>query len=137
MPPRRTARPAIAEDADFAELRRENADIRRDNDELRRQVEILTQRIDEVVQMQRQYDDVTIIDENPFARLRNPSPERPNHRWEQGFRVEIPQFDGSMKPEEVIDWLSQVEEILDFKEVPDDRRVSLVTTRLHGCAQAR
>ncbi|CAI0404653.1 unnamed protein product [Linum tenue] len=72
----------------------------------------------------------------PSLDLRNQSPERPNHRWEQGFRVEIPQFDGNMKPEEVINWLSQVEEILDFKEVPDDRRVSLVTIRLHGRGQA-
>lgn len=49
---------------------------------------------------------------------------------------EIPTFNGTFKPEELIDWLSQVDEILDFKEVPDDRRVSLVTMRLTGRAQA-
>ncbi|CAN1239192.1 hypothetical protein LINGRAPRIM_LOCUS2286, partial [Linum grandiflorum] len=48
---------------------------------------------------------------------------------EQDFRVEIPTFDGSFQPEEFIDWLSQVEEFLDFKEVPKGRRVSLVTIR--------
>ncbi|CAL1380773.1 unnamed protein product [Linum trigynum] len=103
MPPRRKARATAAKDADFADLRRENDEVRRDNDDLRHQMEVLTQRMDEVVQMQRQYDDVTIVDENPFARLRNHSPERPNHMWEQGFQVETPQFDGSLKPEEFID----------------------------------
>ncbi|CAN0904142.1 hypothetical protein LINGRAHAP2_LOCUS22927, partial [Linum grandiflorum] len=62
--------------------------------------------------------------------------ERPSPRWEQGFRVEIPTFDGSLQPEEFIDWLSQVEEILDFKEVLEGRRVSLVTIRLRDRAQA-
>ncbi|CAL1406160.1 unnamed protein product [Linum trigynum] len=138
MPPRRQARPAgcdrDGEDDDFAELRREHAEVRRDNDDLRRQVEVLTQRMDEV--LQRQYDDVSIVDENPFAALPNRSPNRPNNCWEQGFRVEIPPFDGTLKPEEFVDWLSQVEEILDFKEVPVNHRVSLVTIRLHGRAQA-
>ncbi|CAL1406048.1 unnamed protein product [Linum trigynum] len=136
MPPRRQARAATAEDADFVDLRRENAEVQRDNDELRRQVEMLAQRLDEVVQVQRQYDDVTIIDENPFANLRNHSPEHHNSRWEQGFRVDIPQFDGTLESEEVIDWLSQDEEILDFKGFPEDRRVPLVTIRLHDRAQA-
>ncbi|GJW71820.1 hypothetical protein Tco_0128737 [Tanacetum coccineum] len=45
-------------------------------------------------------------------------------------------FDGSLKPEEFIDWLYQVDEILDFKRVPDDRRVPLVTIRLRSRAQA-
>nr|GEX56839.1 hypothetical protein [Tanacetum cinerariifolium] len=54
----------------------------------------------------------------------------------QSFKVEIPTFDGSLKPEEFIDWLYQVDEILDFKRVPDDRRVPLVTIRLRSRAQA-
>ncbi|KAL9671729.1 hypothetical protein QQ045_009300 [Rhodiola kirilowii] len=49
---------------------------------------------------------------------------RRDRRWELGFKVDIPDFDGGLKAEEFIDWLSQVEEILDFKDVPDDRRVS-------------
>lgn len=138
MPPRRQPRAANhgADDADLAELRRENAEFRRDNDDLRRQVELLTQRMDDSVHMRRLDDDVTVTGENPFGGHRNRSLERPNQRWEQGFKVEIPKFDGSLKLEEFIDWLSQVEEILDFKELPEARRVALVTIRLHGCAQA-
>jgi hypothetical protein len=34
-----------------------------------------------------------------------------------------------MQPEEFLDWVAAVEEILDFKRVPEDRRVSLVATK--------
>ncbi|CAN1222207.1 hypothetical protein LINGRAPRIM_LOCUS512 [Linum grandiflorum] len=120
-----------ADSADLAELRRENAYVRR-------QVELLAQRINEVVHTRRRRhdDDFTVADDNSFVRHPYRSSKRANHRLEQGFEVEIPTFDGNLQPEEFIDWLSQVEEILDFKEVPEERRVSLVKICLHGSAQA-
>lgn len=42
---------------------------------------------------------------------------------------------GDLKDEDVIDWLLKVEEVLDLNEVPDDRRVKLVTTRFPYCAK--
>ncbi|KAL3653539.1 hypothetical protein CASFOL_003221 [Castilleja foliolosa] len=138
MPPRRQTRaaPFGADDDDLAELLREYAEYRRVNYDLRRQVELLTQRMD-VVHMHRHDDDANVMDENPFGspRLRSPERPNPNNRWEQGFKVESPQFDGSLKPNGFIDWLSQDEEILDFKDVPAERSVSLVTICLHGRAQ--
>ncbi|KAL3615425.1 hypothetical protein CASFOL_041086 [Castilleja foliolosa] len=139
MPPLRQTRaaPLGADDGDLAELLRENAEYRRVNDDLRQQVELLTQRMD-AVHMHHHDDDATVTDENPFGspRLRSPERPNPNNRWEQGFKVESPQFDGSLKPDDFIDWLSQDEEILDFKDVPAERSVSLVTICLHGRAQA-
>lgn len=127
MPPRRDR--CAARIADNA-LRRVNAD-------LQHQVELLTERLDAFVNVPpRQDDDVTLTDENLFIALRNRSPERFATRWEQSYRVEIPTFDACLKQEEFIDWLSQVDEILDFKNVLDDRRVSLVVIRLRGRAQA-
>jgi hypothetical protein len=41
-----------------------------------------------------------------------------------------------MQPEEFLDWVAAVEEILEFKEVPDDKRVSLVATKFRGRAAA-
>ncbi|KAL3643616.1 hypothetical protein CASFOL_014431 [Castilleja foliolosa] len=114
-------------------------------DDIRQQVELLTQRM-YVVHMHRHDDDATVMDENPFGgprirspeqrQIRSPGRPNPNNWWEQGFKMKIPQFDDSLKPEDFIDWLSHVEKILDFKEVPAERRVSLVTIRLHGRAQA-
>jgi hypothetical protein len=37
-----------------------------------------------------------------------------------------------MQPEEFLDWVVVVEEILDFKGLPEDRRVYLVATKFRG-----
>src|SRR5574338_1260715 len=48
------------------------------------------------------------------------------------MKTEIPEFKGGMQAEEFLDWLADVEEIFDFKEVPEDRKVKLVATRVRG-----
>ena len=45
------------------------------------------------------------------------------------MRTEISEFRGTLKPEEFMDWLATVEEILEFKGVPEGQRVPLVATR--------
>ncbi|CAA7053553.1 unnamed protein product [Microthlaspi erraticum] len=57
-------------------------------------------------------------------------------RWDTGFRHDIHEFSGSLNPEEFIDWLNMVEEILEFKQVPDEMRVTLVATRFKSRAMA-
>jgi hypothetical protein len=46
-----------------------------------------------------------------------------------GIRTEIPEFQGSQQPKEFLDWLYTVEEVLEFKEVPEDKVLALVATR--------
>ena len=49
------------------------------------------------------------------------------------FKVEIPKFHGSLdQAEELLDWFVTVEEVMDFKRVPNNRRVSLVATCFYG-----
>lgn len=82
-------------------------------------------------------DDDTISVDNPFAPPnRNDAPRGDPNRWESSFRFDVPEFDGGSDADEVIDWLHFVEEILNFKSVPDNRRVPLVATWLRGCASA-
>ena len=52
------------------------------------------------------------------------------------MRTEISEFHGSLRPEEFLDWLAMVEEILDFKDVTENKCVPLVATRLRGRATA-
>ena len=59
-----------------------------------------------------------------------------NHRWESGFRFDLPEFSGSVKPEDFLDWLSATEELLEFKSVPVNKRVPLVATRFRSRASA-
>ncbi|GKA00780.1 putative nucleotidyltransferase, ribonuclease H [Tanacetum coccineum] len=86
--------------------------------------------------------------ENPFfeggGSSSDEEPDRPrrdqredNRRWESGMRVNIPEFDGNtLNPEGFIDWLVAVEEVFEFKEVPKNKRVSLIATKLRGRASA-
>ncbi|KAF7137217.1 hypothetical protein RHSIM_Rhsim07G0165900 [Rhododendron simsii] len=87
-------------------------------------------------------DDVESEDgDNPFAVLR---PQRKElavvldtfRRWESGFKLDIPEFKGCSQPDEFLDWVAAVEEILEFKEVPLDKRVSLVATKFRVRAAA-
>ena len=51
------------------------------------------------------------------------------NRWEFSFKFNIPEFNGGLQLEEFLDWIATVEEVLNFKGVPKDRRVFLVATK--------
>ena len=53
------------------------------------------------------------------------------------MHTKILEFHGILRPEEFLDWLATVEKILDFKDIPENKRVPLVATRLYGRATAR
>ena len=60
-----------------------------------------------------------------------------NYRcWESGLKINILEFHGGLLPEEFLDWVVTVEEILEFKEVPKERRVPLIATRFRRRADA-
>ena len=75
--------------------------------------------------------------EAPRRRRRVPAlPIEDRRWWEVGMRTEVPEFHGSLQPEEFLDWICTTEEVLDFKGVPENMRVPLVPTRLRGRAAA-
>ncbi|GJV41637.1 putative nucleotidyltransferase, ribonuclease H [Tanacetum coccineum] len=45
-------------------------------------------------------------------------------------------FGNTLNPEGFIDWLVAVEEVFEFKDVPENKRVSLIATKLRGRASA-
>lgn len=78
-------------------------------------------------------DDEVPVD-NPFAPLARRADDA--HRWESAFKIDLPDFHGNLAADEFLDWIAAVDEILDYKDVPSDRRVALVCTRLRGRAAA-
>lgn len=58
----------------------------------------------------------------------------PPNCWESSFHSDIPELHGTLSPEDFTDWLNTVEEILMFRQVPDDMQVPLVATRFKGRA---
>lgn len=59
-----------------------------------------------------------------------------DRHWQMAFKLELLEFNGGLDADEFLDWLNSVEELLEFKDVPDDRRVPLVATRFYGRALA-
>jgi len=45
------------------------------------------------------------------------------------FKVEILEFEVKLDPEEFLDWLHAVEYVFEYKDVPEDKKVSLVALR--------
>jgi hypothetical protein len=43
-----------------------------------------------------------------------------------GFELNISEFQGDLQPKEFLNWVLGIEEVLEFKMVFDERRVSLV-----------
>ena len=76
--------------------------------------------------------------ENPFH---NPVPNQGWHGREERcqcdfIKVELPEYSGSMQAEDFIDWINAVERVFKYKDVPEDKKVILVATRLQGRASA-
>ena len=65
-----------------------------------------------------------------------PGPPRGEPIWESNFKIELPKFYGSLYHEEFMDWLNQVESTFDFHEVPDSKKVKLISIKLRERASA-
>ncbi|GKE74509.1 hypothetical protein Tco_1536550, partial [Tanacetum coccineum] len=104
-------------------------------DDLRRQVQKL-QEEDEV----HDDDDSNGEEEyvNPFGSsfASDSSHSSHQHRRERSsrhdfdFKVDIPEFDGKIQPDEFLYRLHTVEKVFDFKEVSEDQKVKLVAIKL-------
>ena len=141
MPPRRRPNQVLVEEA-----------IERDRMvQLERQVEQLTEQLATMRANQNPFQNLNPEtggdsdgeEEIPLPQRQQRGPEIDEdkageniRRWESGMRTEVPEFQGSMQPEEFLEWIGIVEEILEFKRVPEREKVALVATRLRGRAAA-
>ncbi|KAH9653391.1 Endonuclease [Citrus sinensis] len=73
---------------------------------------------------------------NPFSGRRPKTESTDDRRREYGLRIDIPEFQGSGRPEELLDWINAIEEVFEYKEVPENKLVSLAATRFRGRAAA-
>jgi hypothetical protein len=57
---------------------------------------------------------------------------RPHHKSSRSddIRVEIPDFEGKLQPDEFVDWLQTVERVFEYKEVPEEKKVKIIAVKL-------
>jgi hypothetical protein len=68
-----------------------------------------------------------------------PIPSRENTtdlRWEGQFRLDLPEFHGSLSSKDFVDWLNTMERVFEFHEVPEAKKTKLVAIKLRGRASA-
>ena len=56
--------------------------------------------------------------------------------WESAMRTKVPEYHSSLQPEEFLEWLCTIKEVIEFKGVPEEMKVPLVATTLRGRAAA-
>jgi hypothetical protein len=104
-------------------------------EDLERQVAELTQCL-EAQNLERDCEMDDHDSESNFENLyHNPVLGREQRVWDWwygdlGFKVELPEFLGTLQAEGVIDWLHEVERIFEYKEV------KLIAIKLKGCTSA-
>ena len=50
------------------------------------------------------------------------------------FKVEVPEFEGKLDPEEFLDWLHTVERVFQYMDISKDKKVKLIPLRLREYA---
>lgn len=55
-----------------------------------------------------------------------------DHDSDPSVKVDIPEFTWGEQPVEVMDWLSEVERVFEYLELPDNKWVNLVATKLNS-----
>ncbi|KAE8699360.1 putative CCCH-type zinc finger family protein [Hibiscus syriacus] len=108
--------------------------------DLQRQVAELTQRL-----AAQDFEDREASDHDTNSAFKNPYHNRAIFREHRGreerhgdlrFRVDLPEFSGTLQAEGFVDWINEVERIFEYKEVPDRVKVKLIAIKLKGRAYA-
>jgi len=46
------------------------------------------------------------------------------------IEIDILDFEGNLQPDDFLDWLETIERVFEYKEVPEEQKVKIVTTKL-------
>lgn len=74
---------------------------------------------------------------NPFHRRIPRDDHRGQRRWEDrgddlNLKIEIPEDPSSLGGDDFIEWIEAIERIFEYRMLPDDRKVKIMTLRLQG-----
>ena len=61
------------------------------------------------------------IEDEPFRH-----PRRGRRQSTSEFKVDIPEFEGKLDPDDFLEWMQTVERIFTYKDIPDQQKVTIV-----------
>jgi len=126
-----------------------NQELKSSNQELQAQNEYLRKQLGIFLKQKRQLNEASFFSpprgqEQVFSHtLDSSSEDEPLRMTRQDshvqansnhFRVEIPEFEGKLDPEDFLDWLHTVERVFEYKDIPEDKKVKLIALRLRKYA---
>ena len=113
--------------------RRQNDQTLRDIqfEEMRRQI----QQLQETVNTQHALLEARQIPSDVEECSSDSSSVRNRHHHKQPFRhddikVDIPNFEGKLQPDDFVDWLQTVERVFEYKEIREERKVKIIALKL-------
>jgi len=120
-------------------------------DELEAQVKYLQTQLGQLMEVKRRWNrspshsgthvdsDKSEKEERSYQSVPSEEEVPRRHQRKQGnslgdFRIDIPKFEGQLDPDHFRDWLQAIECVFEYKEVPEDKKVKLITRKLRRYA---
>lgn len=66
--------------------------------------------------------------------VHHPRHRQPPRDDGRGLRLDLPDFDGAIKPEKFLEWLQRMERVFDYKDYDDNKRFKVAILKLTGYA---
>ncbi|GAV74177.1 hypothetical protein CFOL_v3_17658 [Cephalotus follicularis] len=71
-------------------------------------------------------------DEDPRGRMRRRNKADDNDR---GLHLDIPDFDGSLNPDDFVDWMNAIERLFDYKDYTEEKKFKVAILKLKKYAR--
>ncbi|MCH93189.1 putative gag-pol polyprotein/retrotransposon, partial [Trifolium medium] len=92
-------------------------------EDLRRQIQQLQETVNAqqvLLEGYQQESEVDTSSSDSSSTRRRRLPQRSSRS--DDIRVEIPDFEGKLQPDEFVDWFQTVERVFEYKEVPEEKK---------------
>jgi hypothetical protein len=111
--------------------RRQNERSLQEMEEMRQQIQQLQETVNAQqalleAQQRRFEDDISGSDSSLSRSSRS-------HRCQprmNDIKIDIPDFEGELQPDEFVDWLQAIERVFEYKEIPEEHKVKIVAVKL-------
>jgi len=100
-------------------------------EEMRRQIQLLQETVNVQQALleahKRRFDDDGFGSDSSSSRSSRSQQCQPRMN---DIRVEIPDFEGELQPDEFVDWLQTIKCVFEYKEIPEEHKVKIVVAKL-------